>query len=81
MRDCDLKFKNDAGNEFSATDYLHESVLVVSNTSGTPLSTRDRTVNSILTIFPKIEWLQISNPGSGISNPSKRLYIDPDFFS
>ena len=80
MRDCDLELHNDAGEEISATDYIRKKVLVLKSTGKTSLSARDRTVNSILTIFPKIECLQVTNPGSGISKPKKKNTIDRDFF-
>ena len=72
LRDCNNKVEDDSGKEISATEYLNTKILVP-----TGQTERDRTVQSILTNFPKIECLLMPNPGSGIDNPQKD--IDSDF--
>ena len=77
MRDCDLTTYDEKGEEISTTDYIHKKILVTTNTGNKPPSRRDRVIEAILTMFPKIECQQIPNPGPGISNPAKP--IDKDF--
>ena len=80
MRDFDLQCKDDNDQEMSATDYVLQKILVSNYTEGNqPPSSRDRAVSSVRGIFPQIKCLVIPSPGAGISNPTKKKFIDPDF--
>ena len=77
MRDCEPTTYDENEEEISTTEYVHKKILVTTNTGNEPPSNRDRVVGTILTMFPKIECRQITNPGPGITNPAKQ--IDSDF--
>ena len=78
-RDLDLIASDEKGKEISLTDYILKEVLVTTNSGNKPLSARDRVVEAILKMFPKVECQHLPHPGLVITNPTKPM--DPDFFA
>ena len=71
LRDCEETTEDDDEVEVSTIDFINKHVLVTRDTH--PLSTKDKTVNSILTSFPSVTCKVLPNPGRSISQRNKVL--------